>query len=140
MRKSSKGISCLLGSCFLLAVGLLLPGSVFAESEGSPFAFTLFKSLISSTDGNRCSHVPSCACYAKEAVEKHGPIKGMLLSCDRLIRCGGDDTKRLPQVVVGGHRYAWDPVSDNDFWWEKEKEAETERNRFALPLHFKGWD
>ncbi|WP_092214708.1 membrane protein insertion efficiency factor YidD [Desulfoluna spongiiphila] len=135
MRKQLKRVFCL-----MLVSGLFLPGPCLAEAEESPLVYSLFKSLISSTDGNRCSHVPSCARYAREAVETHGPLKGALLSCDRLIRCGGDDTKRLPQVVVGGHRHAWDPVSANDFWWKEGKGQEARKKGPELPMHFEGWD
>lgn len=121
----------------LAAICLLAPGVAVADSGESPLIYSLFKSVISSADGNRCSHVPSCARYAREAVEKHGPLKGAMLSCDRLIRCGGNDTKRLPQVVVGGHRHAWDPVSANDFWW---KDGGEEKKEPVLPMHFEGWD
>lgn len=100
-----------------LAAGLLLSGSAGAQEGDDPLLFTFFKSVISTADGERCSHVPSCSRYAKEAVERHGAVKGFVLTCDRLIRCGGDDRELLPQVVVEGKRVAWDPVSANDFWW-----------------------
>lgn len=124
----------------LVLILLLLPGLSWAFGSASPAPdpapplFSFFKSIISSTDGDRCSHLPSCSRYAREAVSAHGVIKGALLSCDRLIRCGGDDTKRLPQVMVEGKRYVWDPVSANDFWWKKEANAS------SLPAHFKGWE
>ncbi|WP_300672379.1 membrane protein insertion efficiency factor YidD [Desulfoluna sp.] len=129
----------LLMGLFLFS-GLLLPGGVGAETSDNPLLFSLFKSLISTTDSKRCSHVPSCARYAKDAVTKHGPVKGLVLSCDRLIRCGGNDTERLPQVVVGGERYAWDPVSSNDFWWGSNETLKKKGTPPVLPLHFKGWD
>jgi putative component of membrane protein insertase Oxa1/YidC/SpoIIIJ protein YidD len=128
-----------MASLFIFA-RMLLPGLALADAEEHPLPYTLFKSLISSTDGKRCSHVPSCALYARDAVAEHGSIKGFVLSCDRLIRCGGDDTERLPQVVEGGKRYAWDPVSANDFWWKKDEALVIKSPPPVLPLHFKGWD
>ncbi|MGI9610511.1 MAG: membrane protein insertion efficiency factor YidD [Acidimicrobiia bacterium] len=34
-----------------------------------------------------CRHVPSCSTYAVEAVEQHGPIKGVWLGTKRIARC-----------------------------------------------------
>lgn len=136
---------CLVTACLILLAGLIMPGRPLAAEHGAlpktdPLLFSFFKSVISTTDGKRCSHVPSCARYAKEAVEKHGLFKGYLLSCDRLLRCGGNDREQLPQVVVGGKRYAWDPVSANDFWWGREEGAEPTQTQPSLPLHFDGWE
>ena len=111
-------------------------GKAGETPKASPSLFSRFTSVISSADGDRCSHVPSCSRYAREAVGTHGLIQGMMLSCDRLIRCGGDDTTRLPQVVVKGKRYAWDPVLSNDFWWKKRAAHPAPR----LPRHFEGWE
>ena len=43
-----------------------------------------------------CRFTPSCSQYGKEAIIKHGPIKGMLLASWRVLRCnpwnkGGHD-------------------------------------------------
>ena len=34
-----------------------------------------------------CRHVPSCSTYAMEAVEVHGPLKGIWLGGKRILRC-----------------------------------------------------
>ncbi|MCP4435099.1 MAG: membrane protein insertion efficiency factor YidD [Actinomycetia bacterium] len=34
-----------------------------------------------------CRHVPSCSTYAIEAVEMHGPLRGLWLGARRIIRC-----------------------------------------------------
>ena len=34
-----------------------------------------------------CRYIPSCSCYAREAVEVHGPAKGAYLAVRRLARC-----------------------------------------------------
>jgi uncharacterized protein len=46
--------------------------------------------------GRCCRFHPSCSCYAAEAVEKHGPARGLWLAARRLARChpfheGGND-------------------------------------------------
>jgi len=35
----------------------------------------------------KCKFYPTCSNYAKEAIEKHGSIKGMLLTIKRILRC-----------------------------------------------------
>ncbi|MAJ60364.1 MAG: membrane protein insertion efficiency factor YidD [bacterium TMED88] len=42
---------------------------------------------ISPMLGPRCRFEPSCSCYAAEALERHGPLRGGLLSMTRLARC-----------------------------------------------------
>jgi len=34
-----------------------------------------------------CRFYPSCSRYAAEAVERHGPWRGLSLACRRLLRC-----------------------------------------------------
>ena len=83
----------------------------------SPLA--LFQSIISRADGQRCPMYPSCSHYAVAAVKKHGIIKGWLLAGDRLLRCGRDETRQAPQVLVKGERYTYDPLEVNTFWWHR---------------------
>lgn len=37
--------------------------------------------------GGHCIYIPTCSQYAVEALEKHGIIKGGLLSVWRILRC-----------------------------------------------------
>jgi len=77
---------------------------------------------ISVVDGNRCAMYPSCSRYASRAFEKHGPIIGWIMSCDRLVRCGRDEASISRMVRVNNEELIYDPVGANDFWWfEKEK-------------------
>ena len=46
-----------------------------------------------------CKYHPTCSCYAKQAVKKHGTVKGLMLTAYRLMRCnpfsrGGYDPVR----------------------------------------------
>ena len=55
-----------------------------------------YRFLLSPFFGNRCRFYPSCSQYAAQAVQKHGPWKGLLLTLRRLLRCqplhpGGND-------------------------------------------------
>jgi uncharacterized protein len=93
-------------------------------SDGSPFLFPIhfYRKYISGADGDRCPMHPSCSTYSLEAIKKHGPLKGWIMTCDRLIRCGRDETKLGPPVIAGEKTRTNDPVKNNDFWWDKSGE------------------
>ncbi len=46
-----------------------------------------YQKYISPVKGTKCPYFPSCSNYGLEAVEKHGSIKGMILTVWRIIRC-----------------------------------------------------
>ena len=55
-----------------------------------------YQLLLSPFIGNQCRFTPTCSQYAREAVEKHGAIKGSWLAVRRISRChpwhpGGHD-------------------------------------------------
>ena len=67
-----------------------------------------------------CPMHPSCSEYARQAMAKHGRVKGWLMATDRLMRCGRDETRLAPKVWVNGQIKYYDPVDNNDFWWVKK--------------------
>ena len=51
--------------------------------------------------GGTCKYIPTCSEYARQAIEKHGALKGTVLAVWRLLRCnpfsqGGIDP--VPEV------------------------------------------
>mgnify|MGYP000948429909 FL=1 len=55
-----------------------------------------YQLLLSPFIGNQCRFTPTCSQFAREAVEKHGAIKGGWLAARRVSRChpwhpGGHD-------------------------------------------------
>lgn len=90
-------------------------------SPGNPVLYPVifFTKFISGVDGNRCPMYPTCSRYAVEAIEKHGVLMGWVMTCDRLIRCGRDETRLSPPVWIKGAKHTYDPVDANDFWWKK---------------------
>ena len=46
-----------------------------------------YRGLISPLLGPRCRFFPSCSAYALEAINRHGPGRGLALSVRRLSRC-----------------------------------------------------
>jgi hypothetical protein len=56
----------------------------------------LYQLALSPFIGNQCRFTPTCSNYAKEAVEKHGALKGSWMALRRIGRChpwhpGGHD-------------------------------------------------
>jgi putative membrane protein insertion efficiency factor len=81
-------------------------------------AVRLFQKYISPIDGPRCPMYPTCSSYSLQALHKHGPITGTFLTVDRLYREGDPHERHRPVEKWGRIRF-YDPLEDNDFWWEK---------------------
>ena len=63
-----------------------------------------------------CPMHPSCSAYSRQAIARFGFAKGWVMTVDRLMRCGRDELRWAPQVVLNGELKAYDPVEENDFW------------------------
>lgn len=55
-----------------------------------------YQRFLSPILGSNCRFHPTCSCYAKEAIERFGVIKGGWLASKRIVKChplneGGDD-------------------------------------------------
>lgn len=56
----------------------------------------VYQNGISPHLGANCRYQPTCSAYAREAIVRHGPLKGSLLAIKRIARChpgypGGHD-------------------------------------------------
>lgn len=47
----------------------------------------LYQLVLSPWLGSNCRFYPTCSCYAHEAIEQHGPARGVYLSARRILRC-----------------------------------------------------
>lgn len=75
-------------------------------------AIRFYRNVISPTQGDRCGFYPSCSTFGMHAVERYGPLLGVMMTTDRLTRCNffkepGSDYFRRPD----GRLY--DPVTAN---------------------------
>ena len=64
-----------------------------------------YRAVISPLMPHVCRFTPSCSVYALQALEKHGPVKGLWLALKRLSRCH-------PITWLGGSS-GFDPVPLN---------------------------
>jgi uncharacterized protein len=46
-----------------------------------------YQLIISPHLGQCCRFHPSCSCYAQQAIERYGPLRGLSLSTRRILRC-----------------------------------------------------
>ena len=70
--------------------------SIAAQVLSLPIRF--YRICISPLIPSRCRYTPTCSEYALEALQQHGPVRGLWLSIKRIGRCH----------PWGGHGY--DPV------------------------------
>jgi putative membrane protein insertion efficiency factor len=61
-----------------------------------------YRILLSPLMPGSCRFTPSCSAYALEALQQHGPVKGLWLTARRLARCH-------PVTWLGGSS-GFDPV------------------------------
>jgi uncharacterized protein len=47
----------------------------------------IYQLTLSPLLGPRCRFYPSCSCYARAAIERHGAMRGGWLGLKRLLRC-----------------------------------------------------
>lgn len=78
----------------------------------------LYQKILSRSDGDRCPMYPSCSAYAKQAFNTHGPVKGWILTSDRLLRCGHDEIELSGQKQINGKYLTPDPLDKNDFLYK----------------------
>lgn len=80
-----------------------------------------YQAHMSKVDGDRCQMEPSCSTFCADALKKHGFLLGWIMCSDRLVRCGRDEAKVSAPIRVNHERRIYDPVSNNDFWWQNPK-------------------
>jgi len=71
---------------------------------------------LSAVRTGECPMYPSCSQYGLESIQKHGVLIGWIMTMDRLMRCGRDEIRLSPPVIVDGQLKYYDPLEKNDFW------------------------
>ena len=75
------------------------------KNHRGPF-FTIYHKYISPTDGDRCPMYPSCSAYSEYVIKKFGLAKGIVLTTDRLARCGND--LHLYNSIIMNKKYLYE--------------------------------
>ncbi len=86
----------------------------------SCFLVGLYKKYISPVDGSDCPMYPTCSEYSIQCFKKHGAPMGWIMTWDRLLRCGRDELRLSPGILVNKEAKCFDPLENNDFWWYDE--------------------
>ena len=50
-------------------------------------AIRVYRRIVSPLMAPRCRFYPSCSTYALEAIDRHGAVRGTVLTVRRLLRC-----------------------------------------------------
>lgn len=77
-----------------------------------------YRRQIRPAAGERCSLIPSCSEYTRQAFQKHG-ILGLAITADRFFREPGVVAAAEKPMDLNGKRYYADPLSDHDKWFGK---------------------
>ena len=85
------------------------------------FLVEAYRKNISPIDGKDCPMYPSCSEYSIQSFKKHGSLVGWIMTVDRLFRCGRDELRLSPQIIVNGEWRWYDPPERNDFWWYDDR-------------------
>ncbi len=95
---------------------LLLNSALSAEkststiTNGLNIIYGFWSKVISPVDGPRCPYYPTCAGYARIAVNRYGLVKGTMIASERLQRCNGWHDISHYEIRDGR---LYDPVENN---------------------------
>lgn len=98
------------GTRATMVLGESIPGRTPLGSTLAGF-FTslirLYRLVLSPLFAGACRFQPSCSHYAEEAIQLHGPGRGIVLAARRLLRChpfggSGYDAVPAPTTPKGG--------------------------------------
>lgn len=77
---------------------------------------------LAAVRSGECPMVPSDSAYGLQSIQRHGMLLGWVMAMDRLLRCGRDETRLAPKIMVNGRYKSYDPVENNDFWLKSQAE------------------
>ena len=116
------------------------PGSSIPEPKQGESGFNpgvwllnIYRDHISPVDGGRCPSMPSCSSYSVEAFKKHGFFLGWIMTVDRLIHEGKEESLVSPLVFSKGTWKLYDPVENNDFWWSPVNRKQNAQTSYLTP-------
>jgi putative membrane protein insertion efficiency factor len=105
-----------------------VPGS---ETWNLIWMVRFYQMFISPADGGGCTYYPTCSGYSIQALKKHGPVLGFIMTAERVNRNHSNQDSYFPQLKKFGKLWIYDPVENNDFWLDGSRRTGT--NIFAHP-------
>ena len=75
-------------------------------------AIDFYRPVISPHGRARCGFSPSCSAFGRQAVGEYGPLKGLMMTADRLTRCNFFKEPDQNYMFLPGGKL-FDPVSYN---------------------------
>lgn len=82
------------------------------EDHGAVRFLSAIHGIISRVDGKECPMVPTCSRYGFDAINQYGFLRGWIMICDRLIRCGRDECRLAEKIIVDGKVRSYDPLPE----------------------------
>ncbi len=73
-----------------------------------------YQVVFSKQDGASCQFRPSCSHFGAKAIKEYGPIQGLFMTSDRLLRCNPYTHGKYPLAYDHYHNY--DPLKDHVLW------------------------
>jgi putative membrane protein insertion efficiency factor len=67
----------------------------------------VYQATLSLWLGPRCRFYPSCSHYGYEAFRRHGTLRGLWLTCHRLVRCNPWNAGGVDEVPAAKDRPGW---------------------------------
>lgn len=65
----------------------------------------VYSYMVSPFLGRNCRYEPTCSCYAHQALERHGVLKGIFLTARRVLNCNPWSGRNWHDPVP--KRFAW---------------------------------
>ena len=94
---------------FSLMASCTYSKSMQAETDGGADPLSLMLRFyrgplnhLSAVRYGECPMYPSDSEYSLQSIKKHGMLAGWIMSMDRWMRCGRDETKLSPEILVNG--------------------------------------
>ena len=75
-----------------------------------------YQQVISPVDGARSNMYPTGSAYARQAIQKHGALLGLVLTSERLLH-EGNERMVSPRIRKYGIWRIYDPLEANTWWW-----------------------
>lgn len=92
------------------------PTASSLPAQGLDAAVRFFQQVISPVDGARSTMYPTGSAYARQALQKHGAVMGLVMTAERLLHEGNEE-QVAPRIRKHGLLRVYDPVEANDWWW-----------------------